>query len=449
MIAKLKPLISKKNNFIFKGNIVAPGDKSISHRSLIFSALANGVSSISGLLEGEDVLKTAQALEEMGVEIKRNPGKTWEVNGSGLCGLMEPKDVLCMGNSGTSSRLLMGLVSSFNFRSFFTGDESLRKRPMKRVFIPLREIGAKIESSSNNTLPALIIGSDQALPINYRMNIASAQVKSAILLAALNISGTTTIIEPIKCRDHTEIMMKSLGIDIKSEDVEINGKIGTKISFCGNQEFEASNFKIPGDISSAAFIIVAALIIKGSEVKISNVGLNPLRDGVIKTLIEMGADIKIHNERLQNLEKVGDIIVKSSQLKGIDVPASRAPSMIDEYPILAIAAANSEGKTRFNGIEELKVKESNRLNAINEGLIKCGVTTNIGEDFLEIFGGINQPKKMPQINTYMDHRIAMSFLIMGFKIEKGLEIDDSSIINTSFPSFIDLLTEIGASFEGI
>ena len=444
----IKPLLSdSKSGKSIKSHSFVPGDKSISHRSLIFSALANGVSSISGLLEGEDVLKTAQALEKMGVEIEKNYGDTWKVNGSGLSGLMEPDNVLDMGNSGTSSRLLMGLVSSFNFNSFFTGDASLRKRPMKRVFDPIQEIGGQIHARSNNTLPALIIGSDEALPINYQMRVASAQVKSAILLAALNIAGQTTIIEPEKCRDHTEIMMRFLGLDIKSEDIKIDGKIGTKITFTGNQEFDCANFEVPGDISSAAFLIVAALIIEGSELKINNVGLNPLRDGIIKTLIEMGGGIKIINEREQCGEKVADIIVKYSQLKAIDIPASRAPSMIDEYPILAVAAANARGTTKMNGIAELKVKESNRLNAINEGLNSSGVKTKMGEDYLEIYGGIEQPKDLVNIKTYMDHRIAMSFLIMGLKLENGLKIDDSTMIDTSFPGFVNLFASFGIKFK--
>ncbi len=442
-----KPLISKKTTRSITGEINIPGDKSISHRSLIFAALANGVSTISGILEGEDVIKTALALENMGVEIDKNYGDTWEVNGSGLCGLMEPSNILDMGNSGTSSRLLMGLLSSFDFKSFFTGDDSLRKRPMNRIFEPIKKIGAQISSSNDGKLPALITGASDPLPIDYTMNVASAQVKSAILLAALNIGGVTTIIEPEKCRDHSEIMMKFLGLDIKSEDIEINNKVGTKITFSGNQEFDAADFKIPGDISSAAFLIVAALILEGSNLKINNVGLNPLRDGIIKTLIEMNGDITLKNERSQNGEKVADIIVKHSKLKAIDIPANRAPSMIDEYPILAIAASFAKGKTRMNGIAELKVKESNRLNAINEGLNNIGVTTNIGDDFLEIFGDIKQKNELIEIKTYMDHRIAMSFLIMGLKLDNGLKIDDSTMINTSFPGFVDLFSNFNINFS--
>lgn len=441
------PLISIKNNAALIGKVEVPGDKSISHRSLIFASLAIGKSTISGILEGEDVIRTADALTSMGVEIEKNLGGVWKVNGVGICGLNEPKDVLEMGNSGTSTRLLMGLVSTFNFNSFFTGDASLKKRPMKRVFDPIKEIGAEIHSHSGNTLPALIIGTKNPLPLTYKMTVASAQVKSAILLSALNTPGITTIIEPEKCRDHSEIMMRSLGLKIISEDIKIDDKIGTKITFQGNQQFDARDFKVPGDISSAAFLIVAALIIKGSELTIKNVGLNPLRDGIVKTLIEMNGNIKFSNERYENGEKVADIIVRYSDLKGIDVPASRAPSMIDEYPVLAVAAAFAKGTTRMNGIEELKVKESNRLSAINEGLSNCGVKTKMGDDFLEVFGGVTHPKKLVEIKTYLDHRIAMSFLVMGLNLEHGVKIDDSNMINTSFPAFVDLLSNLGAKFQ--
>jgi 3-phosphoshikimate 1-carboxyvinyltransferase len=449
MINKHNPLslISSKITSFISGEIEVPGDKSISHRTLIFASLANGSSKISNLLEGEDVLRTAEAMRRMGVEINRDSDRAWKINGSGVAGLMEPNDVLDMGNSGTAARLLMGLVTPFNFNSFFTGDSSLRKRPMQRVFEPLTSIGAKIISRKNNVLPAVIIGADEPLPINYTMKVASAQVKSSILLAALNTPGTTTIIEPEKCRDHTEIMMRYLGLEIKVEEMEINGKIGNKISYNGCQEFDAKDFIVPGDISSAAFIIVAALIIPNSKVRINNVGINPLRDGIIKTLKEMGGNIIIENQRLAAGEKVADLIVEYSQLKGIDIPALRAPEMIDEYPILAIAAANADGITKMNGLAELKVKESNRLNAIAEGLKNCGVEIKIGDDSLEVAGGLKQPKELVKIKTYMDHRIAMSFLIMGLKLENGVEIDDYSMINTSFPTFIQIFNKFGITFK--
>ena len=381
----------------------------------------------------------------MGVDIKRKDNGDWQVNGAGVSGLMEPEVVMDMGNAGTSTRLLMGLVSPFNFTSFFSGDASLRKRPMRRVFEPISQIGAQVISRKDQFLPTAIIGAKNPMPIHYEMRVASAQVKSAIILAALNIEGTTTIIEPTKCRDHTEIMMRSLGLDIKSED--INNGLGTKISVSGGQEFNAQNFLIPGDISSAAFLIVAALITPNSKLKITNVGINPLRDGIVTTLKEMGGNIELLNKRLVCGEEVADIAVEYSQLKGINVPASRAPIMIDEYPILAIAAANAKGVTKMEGLAELKVKESNRLGATAQGLISCGVEVKEGEDSLEVTGGITQPKDLVKIETFLDHRIAMSFLIMGLKIDNGLEIDNSNMINTSFPSFTKLFENFGINFK--
>ncbi len=439
---KSTPLISFYQNAPLKGQIIVCGDKSISHRALIFSALANGISNIYGLLEGEDVLKTAAALEKMGAQINRLEDNIWQVNGISYCGLRQPDDVLDMGNSGTSTRLLMGLVAPLNFKTFFTGDASLRKRPMKRIFDPIKEIGAEIVSR-DNLLPAVIIGNEEALPICYQMNIASAQVKSAIMLAALNILGTTIIIEPEKCRNHTEIMMQYLGLDIKVEDYQN----GSKIAVNGCNDFDAKDFQIPGDISSAAFIIVAALIIPNSRVQINNVGVNPLRDGIIKTLKEMGGNIEFLNPRLIGGEMVADIMVEYSSLKGVEVPASRAPSMIDEYPILAVACAFAKGKTTMHGLEELKVKESNRLNAIAQGLEACGVEVKIGQDNLEIIGGIKEQDHLIEIKTSLDHRIAMSFLIMGLGIKNGVKIDDCQMINTSFPKFMQIFAEFGVEFK--
>lgn len=437
-----KSLTSCKKNVALKGDIIVAGDKSISHRSLIFAALANGRSKIRGLLEGEDVLKTAAALRLMGVEINRS-NDVWDVNGVGFCGLSEPSDVIDMGNSGTAARLLAGLVTPYEFTSFFTGDASLRKRPMKRVFEPIEMMGAQIIARQNNLMPFAIVGASAALPISYTMKVASAQVKSCILLAALNIRGLTTIIEPEKCRDHTEIMMRYLGLKI---DVQNHGE-GTKIAYQGMQEFNAKDFEIPGDISSAAFIIVAALINKGSRVVIKNVGINKLRDGIITTLLEMGGNIELRDEREVGGEKVADIVVESSELKGVDIPASRAPSMIDEYPILAVAAAHAKGITKMNGLAELKVKESNRLLMIAQNLEKCGVTLKMGDDFLEVQGGIAQPKSKVQIATSMDHRIAMSFLVMGLSLENGVQIDDASMIATSFPTFEKIFSDFGCAFE--
>jgi len=439
----MTPLISFSTTAALKGEINVAGDKSISHRALIFSSLANGISNISGLLEGEDVLRTAEALRKMGATIERLDNGTWQVNGVGYCGLQEPDSVLDMGNSGTSTRLLMGLVSTFNFKTSFTGDESLVKRPMKRVFDPLKEIGAQIIATNDNLLPATIIGTDEPLPIAYELKVASAQIKSAIMLAALNINGETIIIEPEKCRDHSEIMMQYLGLDVKVEELEK----GRKITVNGCNDFAAKNFVVPGDISSAAFIIVAALITPNSKIKINNVGVNPLRDGIITTLKEMGGNIELVNQRLVGGERVADILVEYSNLKGIEVPSSRAPSMIDEYPILAIAAACADGITKMNGLAELKVKESNRLQAIADGLKACGVEAIVGEDSLEVVGGIKEQNNIAQIKTHLDHRIAMSFLIMGLRVKSGVQIDDSEMIKTSFPNFMQIFSNFGVEFK--
>ena len=429
-------LSSIKNDKPLKGEITIPGDKSISHRSLIFASLAHGKSEISGLLEGEDVLRTAAALSTMGVEIERKDDGKWSVNGSGIVGLMEPDDILDMGNSGTAARLLAGLVAPYGFTSFFSGDASLRKRPMKRVFDPIKQFGATITARQENLMPFAITGSDSPIPIEYEMKMASAQVKSCILFAAMGTNGITTVIEPEKCRDHTEVMMRYLGqkIDITPH------KKGNIIKYKGYQEFDAKNFEVPGDISSAAFLIVAALIIKDSKITIKNVGINPLRDGIIISLREMGANIEVINEKELCGERVADILVEHSNLKAVEIPADRAASMIDEYPIFAVAAANAIGTTKMLGLEELKVKESNRLGMIASNLKDCGVTLNMGDDSLEIIGGITQPKQKVKIQSAMDHRIAMSFLVMGLTLENGVEIDDASMIKTSFPNFEEIFT---------
>ncbi len=434
--------ISRKNNIALKGEIEVAPDKSISHRALIFSALANGKNKIYNLLEGEDVLKTAAALRLMGVNIKQE--KThWEVIGSGIKGLMEPSDVLDMGNSGTAARLLAGLVCPYDFTSFFSGDASLRKRPMARVLEPIKQFGAKVISRKNGLMPFAIIGNQDALPITFEMKVASAQVKSCILLASLAVRGETTIIEPEKCRDHSEIMMRYLGLNIKQE----NFNSGTKISYQGMQEFNAKDLTVPGDISSAAFLIVAALITKNSQILIKNVGINPLRCGILTSLMEMGGNIELKNQRSLNGEMVADIFVESSELKAIEVPAERAASMIDEYPIFSVAAANAKGTTKMNGLAELKVKESNRLLMIAQNLKNCGVSLHMGDDYLEVAGGIKQSDKLAKITTAMDHRIAMSFLVMGLTMEGGVEIDDVSMIKTSFPNFENIFNNFGINFN--
>lgn len=428
--------IVQKSNKPLSGEIEVAPDKSISHRSIIFASLANGITKINNLLEGEDVLNTINAMRLMGVEInKRNDH--YEVIGSGIAGLCEPAEIIDMGNSGTSSRLLAGLVCPYNFTSFFTGDKSLRKRPMARVFEPIHQFGAQIVARQNNFMPFAIIGNENATPIEYTMKMASAQVKSCILLASLRVRGTTTIFEPEKCRDHTEIMMRYLGLKLSLE----SWQNGTKISYNGFQEFDAKDFKIPNDISSASFFIVGALLVKNSKILLKNVGVNPLRTGLVTTLQEMGGNIEYQNLRQVGGELVADIAVESSNLNAVEVPSERSASMIDEFPILAIACAFASGTSKLNGLAELKVKESNRLKMIADNLINCGVEVKIGDDFLEINGGFTMPKQLVNINTAMDHRIAMSFSIMGLCLENGINLDDDQIINTSFPDFEKILSK--------
>jgi 3-phosphoshikimate 1-carboxyvinyltransferase len=370
----LKKSLKSKRSEGLKGNITVPGDKSISHRALIFAAQAIGQTSISGLLESDDVINTKKSLQKLGTKVEKK-GNEYIVNGLGVAGFAEPDDVLDQGNSGTGVRLLMGLLASYPFKTTFTGDSSLRKRPMKRVTDPLEKMGAKIECREGGLLPATVQGYDIMMPISYELPVPSAQVKSAILLAAMNIEGTTTVIEKEKTRDHTELMMKYFGLDISTK--EEGGK--NVIKFNGKKQYKAKDILVPADPSSAAFPIVAALITPGSEVTINNVLINPLRTGLFDTLKEMGADIEYKNARESAGEKIADIKAKYSKLKGVTVPAERAPSMIDEYPILSIAAAVAEGETKMLGLEELKVKESNRLEAIYNGIRACGVEANDGQ----------------------------------------------------------------------
>ena len=431
-----------KANKSLTGEIEVAPDKSISHRSIIFASLANGVTKIYNLLEGEDVLNTINAMKLMGVEITKKVDH-YEVIGSGIAGLCEPDNIIDMGNSGTSSRLLAGLVCPYNFTSFFTGDNSLRKRPMARVFEPIGQFGAKIIAKQNNFMPFAIIGNENATPIEYAMKMASAQVKSCILLASLRVRGTTTIFEPEKCRDHTEIMMQYLGLKLSLQPWQNNSHLnGTKISYNGFQEFDAKDFFIPNDISSASFFIVACLLVKNSKITLKNIGINPLRTGLVTTLREMGANIEYQNTREIGGELVADIMVESSHLKAVSVPSNRSASMIDEFPILAIACSFADGISRLNGLAELKVKESNRLKMIADNLKNCGVEVKIGDDYLEIKGGFAMPKNPVSITTAMDHRIAMSFSIMGLCLENGINLDDDEMIKTSFPNFDKILSQV-------
>jgi len=425
-----------------KGIATVPGDKSISHRALMLSSQALGITHISGLLEGEDVLNTASALRLLGVTIERKPDHAWEVHGVGIGGLCESPDVLDMGNSGTSTRLLMGLVSPYPFTTFFTGDDSLRKRPMGRVITPLTQMGAQFVARTANTLPLAVVGTQDPMPITYRLPVASAQVKSAILLAALNTPGTTTVIEPELTRDHTENMLISLGIEVKTSTTS-EGK--RAISLTGQQPQKPANREIivPADPSSAAFLVVAALICKESQITIGNICINPLRVGLFATLKEMGAKLVFCNERIVAGELVADLEVSSSILKGVVVPAERAPSMIDEYPILAVAAAFAKGTTVMHGLSELRVKESDRLSAILQALAACGVKANVEGDTLTVTGE-TLPKGGATVATHYDHRIAMSFLVFGMASRDPVIVDDAAAIATSFPHFTPLMNQLGA-----
>lgn len=423
------------------GQFAVAGDKSISHRALILASQVVGKTDIAGLLEGEDVINTAKALELLGVKVTRLAAHHWQVQGVGVGGLSESANVLDMGNSGTGARLMMGLVSSYDFTTFFTGDDSLRKRPMQRVMTPLSQMGAKFEAREGGRLPLAVHGSSHMLPIEYTLPVASAQLKSAILLAALNTAGATTVIEKQATRDHTERMLAHFGWNVESKKQK-DGSVAVTLK--GQQELPAKerSIVVPGDPSSAAFPIVAALIVPGSEITVTNVTTNPLRTGLYTTLKEMGADITFTNKRVSAGEDVADIKVRFSKLKGVTVPAERAPSMIDEYPILAVAASFAEGKTVMHGLGELKVKESDRLNAIAKGLKQCGVKATAEGETLTVEG--TTPKGGALIETQFDHRIAMSFLVMGMASKEPVRIDDGTSINTSFPGFAELMNSAGA-----
>ncbi|MFP4464554.1 MAG: 3-phosphoshikimate 1-carboxyvinyltransferase [Alphaproteobacteria bacterium] len=422
-----------------------PGDKSISHRSIMLGGLAIGETMISGLLEGEDVLHTAMAMRAMGAKVERGDDGLWRVHGVGVGGLHEPDCVLDMGNSGTSTRLLIGLVGGCDITATFTGDASLVKRPMKRVITPLKEMGAQFLGRSGGRLPLTVQGAQDALSIEYKLPVASAQVKSAVMLAGLNAAGRTTVIEDRPTRDHTENMLRHFGAEVNVEEVE-SGVFA--VSLDGYQELRGAAVDVPRDPSSAAFAAVAALIVEGSEITMSNVGVNPRRDGVFVTLQEMGADIQYLSKRLEAGEPVASLKVSANNvLKGVDVPESRVPSMIDEFPILAVAASCADGTTRMRGLAELRVKESDRLLMMANGLKACGVNLEMGEDSLTIHGNGKPPKGGVTVETALDHRIAMSFLVLGCASEAPVAVDDASPIKTSFPNFIELMNDLGADIR--
>lgn len=423
-----------------KGTITVPGDKSISHRAIMFSALAVGQSCISGLLEGEDVLATIAAMRAMGAHIERVDSGEWRVHGLGVGGLLQPVAALDMGNSGTSTRLLMGLIASHDISATFVGDASLSGRPMGRVTRPLSQMGAGFHSQGDDArLPIMMRGLCPAVPISYRLPVASAQVKSALLLAGLNTPGITTVIEPVPTRDHSERMLRSFGADLTSE----RDSDGAWVHHLrGEADFAPQDIAVPGDISSAAFFIVAALIVPGSDLTITNVGMNPTRTGIITALRAMGGDISGLNPREVGGEPVADLRVRHSALTEIDLDPALAPSMIDECPIFFIAAALAKGTTRTSGLEELRVKESDRLGVMARGLVQLGVEVEETPDGLIIQGRDGEPfapAAAPTIASALDHRIAMSFAIAGCMSKTGVQIDDARPIATSFPNFTALL----------
>ena len=415
------------------GTIDVPGDKSMSHRALILGGLAKGETRIEGLLEGEDVLSTARALQALGVEVERTGEGAWRVVGREWTSPAGPVDC---GNSGTGARLLMGAAAGFPISVTFTGDASLSRRPMGRVLDPLRAMGARVEGADGDRLPATIHGGELH-GISYRNDKASAQVKSAILLAGLRASGAVEIIEPKASRDHTENMLSAGSVDVMIE--------GDRISLGAKRSLAAVDVAIPGDPSSAAFALVAALLCPGSTVTTRAVMLNPLRTGLFKTLLEMGADIEFTNRRSVGGEEFADIVAHTSSLHGVTVPADRAPSMIDEYPVLAVAAAFAHGKSIMHGLAELRVKESDRLAAIITGLTACGVVAREEGDSLVIEGCGGPPPGGATIDADHDHRLAMCFLILGLASEGPVTVDGAATIATSFPTFVPLMASLGAS----
>lgn len=433
-------LSSSKTNSL-KGIAKIPGDKSISHRAIMFGAIADGQTTVQGLLEGEDVLCTAAAMRAMGADIEKKDD-LWVIEGTNGT-LKQPGAPLDMGNSGTSTRLLMGLVSGHGIDVQFIGDKSLSKRPMQRITNPLSEMGISC-TSTEGRLPLTVTASEKTLSINYELPVASAQVKSAVLLAGLQANGTTTIIENKPTRDHTERMLRAMGATVVVKGLE-NG--GHEISLNGRPHLTGGHIIVPSDPSSAAFPVAAASLCPTSKITVPNICMNPARFGFYETLADMGANITFKNTRNQSGETVTDIEIQSSTLNGINVPTARVPSMIDEFPVLSVIAACANGTTYMTGLAELRVKESDRLAIMASGLKACGVNLEEGEDSLTIYGTGTPPKGGALIKTELDHRIAMSFLILGCVTESPVTVDDATPIATSFPDFINLMTGLGAKIS--
>jgi 3-phosphoshikimate 1-carboxyvinyltransferase len=438
-----RPLESRPSGAL-TGKVRVPGDKSISHRALILGALAVGQTKISGLLEGDDVINTANAMRVLGATVERTGNFEWSVRGVGVAGFAPPQDPLDFGNSGTGCRLVMGAVAGCPITAVFDGDASLRSRPMRRVLDPLELIGARVGASGEGgRLPLTLVGAREPLPVVYRTPVASAQIKSAVLLAGLAAPGTTTVIETEASRDHTELMLRHFGAEIVSS---AEGGHGRKIVLTGQPELHGSEVVVPADPSSAAFPIVAALIVEGSELILSDVMTNPLRTGLFTTLREMGAWIEQTEVRGDTGEPMARLRVRASKLRGVEVPPERAPSMIDEYLVLAVAAAFAEGTTVMRGLQELRVKESDRLEATAAMLRVNGVKAEISGDDLIVEGRGHVPGE-GLVATHMDHRIAMSALVMGLAADKPVKVDDTAFIATSFPDFIPMMRALGAEFS--
>ena len=440
----VRPMTAQRSGAL-KGSVSVPGDKSISHRALILGLLAVGETKVTGLLEGEDVLRTADAARALGASVEHLAPGEWRVQGMGIGTLLEPAGVLDFGNAGTGSRLMMGVVGGHPIRATFDGDASLRSRPMGRILDPLKKMGVEVlDCAQGNRLPLTLQGAREVIPVTYETPVASAQIKSAVLFCGLNAPGETTVIENEASRDHTEKMLAFFGASIDSQP---HGTHGRKIVLRGQPELSPRPIVVPADPSSAAFPMVAALITPGSEITVRSVMMNPLRIGLITTLQEMGADIVELDRRVEGGETVADLRVRASGLKGVDVPASRAPSMIDEYPILAVAAAFASGETRMNGLAELRVKESDRLEAVAAGLKANGVEHEIIGDDLIVRGTGGRAPGGGEVKTHMDHRIAMSFLVMGLASERAVSVDDMSFIATSFPDFVPLMARLGGELR--
>ncbi len=438
---KVSNILKSFNSKILKGKIIPASDKSISHRSLIISALAIGESKIKNLLDSDDVYCTISALRILGVKIRKNLKNEWSVIGVGLGGFSQPEEIINCGNSGTLARILLGVVSNNDISVTFTGDKSLNRRPMDRVITPLKKMGAKFISSDQNKLPITIQGNSNLLPIQYENTVSSAQVKTSILLASLNVRGLTEVKEPYTSRDHTEKLLEQFGAKIKFKSTKKRNNI---ITLEGGNILQRADIYIPADLSSASFAMVAATIIPGSSVELSNVCLNYFRTGIIEVLKKMGAKIKINKKVIQGTnEEIGDIHVEYSDLNGIDVKSLYSPRMIDEYPILAVAAATASGKTILRGLTELKVKESNRFAAIVNGLRSCKVLVEDDGENIIITGTKNNVEGGAIINSNFDHRIAMSFLILGAVSNKPIKVMGCDSISTSYPNFLTQMNELG------